>query len=201
MARIGLVTPLGRRTLKRHPETPSDPVAEVSVEVGLEAPNVLVVCWRIVGDMHRLWIPDADASLDPERLWAHTCCEMFVAPAADEAYVEWNFSPSGQVARFEFAGYRRRRPSSSSAAAHARSSVAIEPRELRLEARAPLPPSADDSPRISLTTVIEDAAGALSYWALRHPCERPDFHHPGGFALALTLGGSLPIVTDVPESA
>jgi hypothetical protein len=24
---------------------------------------------------------------------------------------------------------------------------------------------------------------ALSYWALRHPASRPDFHHRGGFTL------------------
>ena len=32
---------------------------------------------------------------------------------------------------------------------------------------------------------IEDEAGALSYWALRHPPGKPDFHHPAGFALEL----------------
>jgi hypothetical protein len=28
-------------------------------------------------------------------------------------------------------------------------------------------------------------SGALSYWALRHPPGKPDFHHPAGFALEL----------------
>jgi hypothetical protein len=37
--------------------------------------------------------------------------------------------------------------------------------------------------RIALAAVIEDANGRLSYWGLRHPPGKPDFHHPNGFAL------------------
>jgi hypothetical protein len=43
-------------------------------------------------------------------------------------------------------------------------------------ARAPL--------RIGLAAVIETPQG-LSYWALRHPDGRPDFHHGDGFVLLL----------------
>ena len=32
--------------------------------------------------------------------------------------------------------------------------------------------------RIGLSAVIETTDGALSYWALAHPAEKPDFHHP-----------------------
>jgi hypothetical protein len=39
--------------------------------------------------------------------------------------------------------------------------------------------------RLALTAVVEDARGRLSYWALRHPPGRPDFHHRDGFALVL----------------
>ena len=37
--------------------------------------------------------------------------------------------------------------------------------------------------RIALAAVIEDEHGRLSYWGLRHPPGKPDFHHPNGFAL------------------
>jgi hypothetical protein len=37
--------------------------------------------------------------------------------------------------------------------------------------------------RIALAAVIEDDNGELSYWGLRHPHAKPDFHHPNGFAL------------------
>ena len=38
---------------------------------------------------------------------------------------------------------------------------------------------------IALAAVIEDDSGSLSYWALKHPAGRPDFHHADGFALEL----------------
>jgi len=37
----------------------------------------------------------------------------------------------------------------------------------------------------ALSAVIEDDDGAFSYWALRHPPGKPDFHHPDAFALML----------------
>ena len=36
-----------------------------------------------------------------------------------------------------------------------------------------------------LSAVIEEAQGALSYWALAHPSDKPDFHHPDSFVLDL----------------
>src|ERR671928_5206 len=32
--------------------------------------------------------------------------------------------------------------------------------------------------RVAVSAVIEDASGVLSYWALKHPSDKPDFHHP-----------------------
>ena len=38
---------------------------------------------------------------------------------------------------------------------------------------------------LALSAVIEHLDGRISYWALRHPPGKPDFHHPQGFALEL----------------
>jgi hypothetical protein len=183
-----LVTSLARRTLVCHPQTLGAAVDEVTVEIDLQNRDTIALRYRIVGDVSRLRIPARGETLDPDRLWAHTCCELFVAPTVGEAYVEWNFSPTGQIARFQFSAYRERRDAPSPPIVGARSTVTVGSGELCLDARAPLPPDVGDAARISLTTVIEDTAGALSYWALHHPRDRPDFHHPDGFALALTLG-------------
>jgi len=168
---------------------------EITAEIGVDTDEMLVVTYRIVGELARLRIPTDAEHLDPDRLWAHTCCELFVAPLAGAAYVEHNFSPNGQVARFELSAYRERVPSSPVVAA-ASVSTARERGVLELCARAPLP-AGTDAARISITAVIEDDAGALSYWALRHPTDRPDFHDPDGFALALTLG-AVPAIVDAP---
>ena len=154
----------------------------------------LVARYAVAGEIDRLRIPARGERLDPDRLWAHTCCELFVAPASGDGYLEWNFSPTGQVARFEFSAYRTRSSSPGASTVVGDSTVSVHDRELRLEARVPLPPHLGDTARIALTAVLEDASGTLSYWALRHPCDRPDFHRLEGFVLALTMGPPIEIV-------
>jgi hypothetical protein len=39
--------------------------------------------------------------------------------------------------------------------------------------------------RLGLSAVVEATDGGLSYWALRHPPGKPDFHHIDAFALQL----------------
>ncbi|NMF90687.1 hypothetical protein GPA26_19635, partial [Aromatoleum petrolei] len=38
---------------------------------------------------------------------------------------------------------------------------------------------------LGLTAVVETLDGTLSYWALRHPSARPDFHLRDAFTLPL----------------
>ena len=51
------------------------------------------------------------------------------------------------------------------------------------EARAPL--NMDSAIEVGLSAVIEEQGGVLSYWALRHPPGKPDFHHRDSFAMEL----------------
>ena len=45
---------------------------------------------------------------------------------------------------------------------------------------------ADPLQRARLAAVIEATDGSLSYWALAHPSDKPDFHHPDSFVLELS---------------
>ena len=46
--------------------------------------------------------------------------------------------------------------------------------------------TANDEPwQLALTAVIEETSGVKSYWALRHPPGKPDFHHADGFVVEL----------------
>ena len=38
---------------------------------------------------------------------------------------------------------------------------------------------------LALSAVIEEEDGTISYWALKHPPGKPDFHHPDAFALEI----------------
>lgn len=107
------------------------------------------------------------------------------------AYQEFNFSPSGQWASYRFSAERVRDTAAESASAALSlppPSVAwhCAPKALVLEALLPasaLHSNGSGQPLVlSLTAVIETKNQQLSYWALRHPGARPDFHHRQGFA-------------------
>ena len=42
---------------------------------------------------------------------------------------------------------------------------------------------------VGLSAVIEDLDGSLSYWSLKHPPGKPDFHHADCFALEIVVPG------------
>ena len=101
-------------------------------------------------------------------------------------YREFNFSPSGEWAAFTFRGYRNGgelevvRPPG----------IVVRRSEERLELDAAIHPDCLPPGRtlqLGLSAVVEDVDGALSYWALRHPPGRPDFHHADAFALQRVL--------------
>jgi hypothetical protein len=134
-----------------------------------------------------------------DRLWAHTCFEAFVRTAESPGYVELNFSPSGEWAAYRFESYRQ--GMTPAALAAPRLSMRRRDGQLELEAEVRLDAelarwmraaAAGRPLHIALSTVVEDQEGRLSYWALRHPPGRPDFHHPDAFALALKLPGTPP---------
>ncbi len=113
-------------------------------------------------------------------LWQSTCFEAFVSHGADAAYREYNFAPSSDWAAYDFDAYRagmRDAPSMVDQSEQWRTEG-----EFRLEVRALV---ALPVYRIGLSAVIEERDGTKSYWALRHPPGKPDFHHPDCFAIAL----------------
>ncbi|MDE2584405.1 MAG: DOMON-like domain-containing protein, partial [Betaproteobacteria bacterium] len=167
---------------RAHPDFPCAAVASLQVEVTPLADGLrLDYCLR--GDLVALRLPSPAAPVEPDRLWAHTCFEVFLARGDGAAYREYNFSPSGQWAAYSFTGYRQ-----PDGAVPALPCPILAWRqdagELALEVTLPaaaLPPG-DGALCLALTTVVELEDGVLSYWALRHPAGKPDFHHRDGFA-------------------
>lgn len=135
--------------------------------------------YRIEGAIDRLRIPAPAARQRGERLWEHTCCELFFAQEGAVAYREFNFSPSGEWAAYAFERYRA---GGALPAADPDIVVRRAPGRLELEARVAAPAQ---RLCVGLCAVIEAEDGALSYWALRHPSGKPDFHRAEAFALGL----------------
>lgn len=168
-----------------HPDAPNRRVRSVSARVVVDRSGSLAFAFRLDADLTRLRVPAAMPPRRADRLWEHTCFEAFVTVRGQAAYREFNFSPSGEWAAYAFCGYRdgavlARDPAPAIAVRRAADALELE----ALVGAGCLPSTAKGARlQVALTAVIEDDVGALSYWAIRHPGVRPDFHHRDGFAL------------------
>jgi len=152
------------------------------------------------GDLRRVRIPPPVAQARrADKLWVHTCFEAFICPEGSTRYLELNFSPLGQWAAYRFESYRRGMAAAVLEEAprltllHSEEQLELQA-EVGLGAALRMPEAsamrgapAQGRVHIAVSAVVEDEDGRLSYWALRHPPGKPDFHHPESFALALEL--------------
>ena len=178
-----------------HPLRPFDrssegPVRALAASVAREGAGGLHFRYVLDADLSAVRIPAFSAPRQADELWKHTCFEAFIAgPPRDEAYRELNFSPSTEWAAYAFERYRTgMRPVG--LPSPPRVELSRSGSQLTVEARvgvqALLPESwhASGAPlRIALSAVIEDESGRISYWALKHAPDKPDFHHAAGFIL------------------
>jgi hypothetical protein len=172
--------------LTAHPSTPNDTVRRLGVQLRAEQPDILVFHYSLDADMSRVRVPLSGAGGRADALWKHTCFEAFVASADAPGYYEFNFTASLDWAIYRFSAYREGMSPAEIGQAPT-ISVRRSDDELELRSAVHLGHLADlrDARhlRIALAAVIEDENGRLSYWGLRHPPGKPDFHHPTGFAL------------------
>jgi hypothetical protein len=149
--------------------------------------------FQLEGEMNALRIPEEAEAGFTDGLWQHTCFEAFIATADSPAYREFNFSPSGQWAAYAFTDYRQRDLSwTPSAAPHMQLRLMPETLDLEVTLPAALLFAPSRPLDIGLTAVIETSGLTLSYWALAHPGERPDFHQRAAFTLRLAPHTDLP---------
>jgi hypothetical protein len=173
--------------LLAHPDAPNNGVRRVAARAEATGRDSLRFQYVLEADPLRVRIPPpvTDAGRT-DKLWAHTCFEAFVGSPESPGYLELNFSPSGQWAAYRFDSYRQGMTPALEAVPRLALRRLGDTLELQAEVKMDRG-SLGRRLRIALSTVVEDREGRLSYWAVRHPAGRPDFHHPEGFALALEL--------------
>ena len=171
---------------------PSIQSAVEVIEVGWSwhAAHTLTLAYVVKANIRELRIPALRPPRRMDRLWEHTCFEAFVQVSDRSAYYELNFSPSSEWAAYAFRGYRDGAPIEGEDLV---SEIIFRFDEDRIELtamvrllRLPLVRPGTNL-RLGLSAVIEEQDGTLSYWALKHPAENPDFHHPDSFTLELAL--------------
>jgi hypothetical protein len=136
----------------------------------------------------KLSAPAAPARVDG--LWQSTCFELFLRDPQSGQYLEFNFSPSGEWAAYQFDGYRT-----------GMHPLDVSTPRILSSARGAAMPSLPEAPsdfsvrvnfehpglwkgiacQMSTSAVIEEADGTKSYWALAHAPGKPDFHHADTF--------------------
>jgi hypothetical protein len=164
----------------------------IQSRVSYVAPNLLTIGYVAEGELARLKIPAQISPRRADRLWEHTCFEAFLRIDEDPSYYEFNFSPSGEWAAYSFLGYRDGEPIDDVGVS---GEIVVRRSANRIELDAVV--HLDRLPairlrstlRLGLSAVIENNDGTLSYWALKHPVAKPDFHHPDSFALEMAFSG------------
>lgn len=179
-------------TFTCHPQTNTTVVRGIVARVRRGLGGTLAITFVVDADLDRLRIPPPRASCLTHGLWEHTCFEAFIALENMPGYHEFNFAPSSEWALYAFHSYREIAPLPDEMAAPEMTARRSADR-LELDATVRLHSlsvaHANAPLRLALSAVIEDDSGRLSYWALRHPAGKPDFHHADAFALALAAPG------------
>lgn len=129
--------------------------------------------FRVIGPINELEIPKFSAeSTFKDRLWTGTCFEIFLKRADLDSYQEWNFSPSGDWAFYEFLKYRT----------HSQKAVklpSLAPGKFQASAisfiyknRIPLQEADSFHPCV----ILKKKDGSLLFWASEIQVSKPDFH-------------------------
>jgi hypothetical protein len=183
-----LVTGASQAVLVAHPQTPAALPATLVADVRRLSAAVLRCDFVLQADLTRLALPARRIGERRDELWRHTCFEVFVSAPEGSGYCEFNFSPCGDWAAYQFEDYRQGMtpaPLRTAPALH----VDARPGRLALSATLELGGLAAleraGQLRLGLAAVLEDQQGTLSYWALTHAPGKPDFHHRAGFTLKL----------------
>jgi len=173
--------------LRCHASTPTDAVRAIAVLVRRSAGAELQMTFRLDGDISQIRIPPPGIPRIGKELWRHTCFEAFIAVEGQRQYHEFNFAPSGEWCVYALSGYRNGGPLADETM---RPHIAVRRTDSRLELDAVvrLDSLSAIHPRavlrVGLSAVVETGDG-LTYWALRHPSDKPDFHDADGFVLLL----------------
>jgi hypothetical protein len=172
--------------LEPHPETVAAPAVRITGAVSIQI-NTIFVHFQMEGRVGEVRLPPfSRIPVRMDRLWEETCFEFFIGTKGSRRYWEFNLSPSGDWNVYRFSDYRE--------SMHEETAVTRLPiRDQRgadvfllsaeCELEKILPPG--EGMDVGISAVIRSEAGGLSYWAMVHPGERPDFHRREGLLIEL----------------
>lgn len=150
---------------------------------------VLQLTWRLQDPAGVVAV--SSLSAEPERrheLWKATCFEFFLAAEGKPGYWEFNLAPAGHWNVYRFEGYRAGMVEEGAYDALPFSvvrgtggtevSVRVDTTGLGIGSQ---------TWRMAVSAVVGEGGDRVTYWALSHPGDEPDFHHPDAFQLPLAV--------------
>jgi len=128
--------------------------------------------FRLDGYVPAIILPPSSAPERMDNLWKTTCFEMFWQPLGGTHYREFNLSPSGLWAAYDFDSFRegmRDAPVDAMAIACTHDDAGLV---LKASIAADLPAPA----QVALNAIVEHPGGGMQFWALAFAPGRPEFH-------------------------
>ena len=147
------------------------PIRAVTASV-TATPDGCVAEFLIDGQVPAIILPPPATPARRDNLWKTTCFEIFWQPLGDTCYREFNLSPSGQWAAYDFDSFRegmRDAPVDAIAIACAHDENGLV---LKASIAAALPAPA----QVALNAIVEHPDGGMQFWALGFPPGKPEFH-------------------------
>ncbi|TAD73191.1 MAG: hypothetical protein EAY70_12590 [Sphingomonadales bacterium] len=128
--------------------------------------------FRLDGQVPAIILPPHAGPERRDNLWKTTCFEIFWQPIGDTYYREFNLSPSGCWAAYDFDSFRegmRDAPVDAIAVTCSQNDAGLV---LKASIAADLPTPA----QVALNAIVEHPGGALQFWALGFGPGKPEFH-------------------------
>jgi len=175
LGRAGSAIETVMQALTLHQSCKSGPITAVSASIvatndGCEAE------FRFEGGIDEIVLPQSVPSARTNDLWKTTCFEIFWQPLDGKGYREFNLSPSGRWAAYDFDAYRegmRDAPVDAIAISTAQGSVnGVGEFVLKVAIAADLP----DPAQVALNAIVEHRDGHMQYWALAFDDGKAEFH-------------------------
>lgn len=165
-----------------HPALPPRCVSRVQIRWRFLRTSELILRWRIDG-AEQVLLPAQTDGARADDLWKTTCFELFL-DMGNGTYREFNFSPSGRWAAYDFSDYRTKSGDADIAKAP---TVIVDRGRSVIAGAVRIPVQAlNGANKASLCTVIEEEGGAISFWSnAHHDAAKPDFHDRSCFVIDL----------------
>ncbi len=157
--------------LMLHPDCDSGPISSVTAMIHPTEKGCAAE-FRLSGDISAITLPDKEEAKRRDNLWKTTCFEIFWQAEGSPSYREFNLSPSTCWAAYDFDDFRLNSRDASAERVAIDCSISSNSLVLKAEIESQLVLPA----KVALNAIVENADGALQFWALKFAQGKPEFH-------------------------